>query len=359
MNDVNKTPQFSLPVTTPHAVEETQTTTAIHASKVPIVRTTLSSEDLKKQQNAFTRSLASATVEKRQLPPETTQLTQSRQNSHRILTPALKTRKFHLIKDSSPITSPFLVPKTIAQRHRIKRRRDLAVFAERPDTIRKAKNSSDVSRQSGGEPRHMDNTQEEDISQVEKPRRRPNATAAERKWRIETWANASKPNGVIENLTRTAEDVNEPSSQWNYESIRLAEQLQAVALEEIHANDECAKGPSCNGTLKVKPKPPKPRQPKAEKLAINGSEDEVVTNAISLDDDADYVLDTYVRSSAQPLEVTGPATSHHDSLHGIDHGKIGILVIEAEDEEALWEIFAKDQESDLEWNSEEEDENGL
>ena len=359
MNDDQKTPQFALPITTPHAFNETQTTTAHNATKVPIVRTTLASEDSKKQQNTFPRSSLSATVEKRKLPSETTQLTQSCQNSHSILTPALKARKFHLIKDPSPITSPFLVPKTIAQKHRIKRRRDLAVFTERPDTIRKAKSSSDVSRQNSRDPRHVDNTKEEDISHFEKPRRRPNATAAERKWRNETWANASKLNGVIENLTKTAEDVNEPSSRWNYESIRLAEQLQAVALEEIHAKEECAKESSCSKTLKVKPKPPKPRQPNAEKLGINGSEDEIVTDAISLDDDADYILDTYVRSSAQPFEITGPATSPHDSLHGIDHGKIGVLVIEDEDEEALWETFAKDQESDLEWNSEEEDENGL
>ena len=322
------------------------------------MRTTLSKEDLKKQQNTFPRSSVTATVEKRKLPSETTQLTQSCQNSHHILKPALKARKFHLIKDPSPITSPFLVPRTIAQKHRIRRRRDLAIFAERPDTIRKAKSSSHVSRQNSGEPGHVDDTKEEDISQSEKPRRRPNATAAERKWRNETWANASKPNGVIENLTRTAEDVNEPSSRWNYESIRLAEQLQAVALEEIHAKEECAKESSCSGILKVKPKPPKPRQPNAEKLGINGSEDENVTDAISLDDDAGYILDTYVRSSAQPFEVTGSAISPHDSLHGLDPARIGVLVIEDDDEEALWETFAKDQESDLEWNSEEEDENG-
>ena len=360
VNDDKRTPQFALPINTPHPVKETQTTTAFHASKVPIVRTTLSSEDLEKQQNAFTRPLASATCEQRQLQSQTSQLTQSRHSSHPILTPALKARKFHLIKDPSPITSHSLIPKTIAQKHRIKRRRDLACFAERPDPIRKAKNSSGVSRQSSGDARHTDNTQEEDILQLEKPRRRPNATAAERKWRIETWANSPKPNGVTENLTRTAEDVSKPSSQWNYESIRLAEQLQAVALEEIHANEKLAKGSSCSGVLKVKPKPPKPRQPKAEELAINGNKDEIVTDIISLDDDADYVLDTYVRSNAQqPFEVAGPAISHYDSLHVIDHGNVGFLVIEDADEEALWETFAEDPEGDLEWNSEEEDENGF
>ena len=363
VDENNDTPQYAVIPASPNAVKETWTpTTSFHPSKVPTVRTTLPSEDFIGQKNASRRFSDStkpsantpAIVEKRYLPSE---ITQPKQCRHKTL--ESKARKFRLVKNTSPISSPFLVPKTIAQKHRKNRGKDLAIFIERTEMIRKANRSADVSRGNSGKPIHTDNHTKNDILQLEKPRKRPNATAAERRWRTETWANTPKPNEVNGNFIKTADNINEPSSQWNDESIRLVEQLQSVALEEICGVEERAKGASGSGKLKVKPKPPKPRQPRTEKLVDDGSEDDIVTDAIKLDDEADYVLDIYVRSISQPFGVVEPAESYNDSPHGIDHGKIGILVIEDEEEEALWEAFAEDQESDPEWNSDEEDENGL
>ena len=368
MNDDNDTPQYAVPIVPSNPVTETQkTTTAFQSSKVPNVRTTLPIEDINEQENALPRSLetsklstdASAIAGKRQRPCEDTQPKISRQNTYNTFVSASKARKFHLVRSSSPISSPFSISKKIAQKRRNKRRKDLAIFAERPELIHGAKRSGDILRHGSDEPRNVDNATKKNTLQLEQPRKRPNATAAERKWRTETWANAPKPNEVDGKCTRTAENINEPSSQWNYESIRLAEQLQGVALAEIRASEEGAKGPSGSGQLKVKPKPPKPRQSRTEKLAVNASEDDIMTDAINLGVDDDYVLDTYIRSSAQSFEVTEPANLPNNSLHGMNHGKVGILIIEDEEEEALWEAFAEDQESDLEWNSEEEDENGL
>ena len=365
---MNDRPQYAVPLTSPNAVSKTRTTaTAFHSPKVPIVRTTLPSEDFDERRNVITRFPevikpspdASAITEKRQMPSGITKTRQSRPKSQDIFASALKARRFHLVNDPSSKSSPLLNPGTIAQKSRKSRRKDLAVFVERTESIRKAKGTGDVSRPSSGGPGTIDNGGKEDTSQLQKPRKLPNATAAERKWRTETWANRPKPNEVNGNVTKTAENINEPSSQWNYESTKLAEQLQEVALEEIRASEERGKGLGAGGKLKVKPKPPKPRQPRTEKLADDGSGDGVMTDTIHLDDDGDYVLDTYVRSSAQPFGVTESAEPDHDSLHGIDHSKLGILVIENEEEEALWEAFAEDRESDPEWNSEEEDENGL
>lgn len=364
----NESTQYAVPTTSLDPVKETQTTTtAFHLSQVPTVRTTLPSEDFNEETNALTRcpekptpsTEAAATVEKRQRPSENTQSKKSRQNTPDIFPFLLKARKFHLVRSPSPISSPFLAPKTIAQKHRNKRKKDLAIFAEKPEIIRKAKVAGDVSRCSIGEPGHVHNGEKKDTSQPEQPRKRPNATAAERKWRTETWADPPKPNGVNGNLKKTAENINEPSSQWNYESTRLTEQLQEVTLEEMHASDQQVKGLSSNGQVKIKPKPPQPRQSRTEELAVDGSRHDLLTSAINTDDGGDYVLDTYVRSSAQPFEVTEQADPQNDSLHVIDHGKIGILIIEDEEEEALWETFAEDRQSDPEWNSEEEDENGL
>ena len=359
-----ETPQYAAPVTSLDTVKESQTTTTtLRSSKVPTVRTALPREDFNEEQNDLARSSetsinsipvtgAASTFEKRQQPFESTQPKKSRQSTHEIFVSSSKARRFHLINTPSPTSSPFLAPKTIAQKHRDRRKKDLAIFAEKPDLIRKAKLSGDILRHSSSESRHVDNDGKKDGSQLEQPRKRPNATAAERKWRTETWGNPPKPNAVTGHSTRTAENINEPSNQWNYESAQLAEQLQEVALEEIHASEERGKGLSGSGQLKIKPKPPKPRQPRTETLDVDSTGNDIMTDAIALDDDDDYVLDTYVRSSTQP---TGP---HYDSLHDIAHSNVGILIIEEEEEEAFWEAFAEDRQSDPEWNSEEEDENG-
>ena len=301
---------------------------------------------------------ASTTSEKGQQLSENTQPKKPRQNTHDIFASPSKARKFHLIRSSSPISSPFLAPKTVAQKHRDKRQRDLAVFAERPEILRKAKLSGGVQGHSSGKPR-VDNSEQKDKSQPDQPRKRPNATAAERKWRAATWANPPKPYAAAGTFARTAEKINEPSNKWNYESVRLAEQLQEVALEEIYASEERAKGLSASGQPKIKPKPPKTRQIMTKSLTVDGGEDDLMMNFINFDNDGDFVIDTYVRSSSQPFEVTEAANPNYHSLHAIDHSNIGVLIIEDEEEEALWEAFAEDRQSDQEWNSEEEDENGL
>jgi len=64
-------------------------------------------------------------------------------------------------------------------------------------------------------------------------------------------------------------------------------------------------------------------------------------------DDDDYVYDTFMRySEAKPLHVVDTTAA------------IGFLVIPEEDEE-LWEIYGEDEgDSDQDWDSEQDDENG-
>ena len=362
MSHDNNSRQYPPPIAFLDAVKKVQTTTnAFHSSRVPTVTATLPSEEFYKENNnpawssekPISSTSAPAAVEKCPLSFEGTQPKKSPQNTHDIFASPSKARKFHLIRSPSSMLSPYLAPKTIAQKHRNRRKKDLAVFAENPEILRRAKLSGDAFRHDSAEPRDIDIGNGKDTLRLEQPRKKPNATAAERKWRTETWAKPPKTNAFNGNLTRTAESINEPSNQWNYESTRLAEQLQEVALEEIHTGDERAKGLSGSGQLKIKPKPPKPRQLWTESLDVVGSGKDLTMNAVNLDNDGDYVLDTYVRSSAQP------ADTYYDSLHDIDRSNIGILIIEDEEEEGFWEDFAEDRQSDPEWNSEEEDENGL
>lgn len=114
--------------------------------------------------------------------------------------------------------------------------------------------------------------------------------------------------------------------------------------------------------LKFQPKPPKPRC-KENRLSATGlSPTEVLPDAQNSESQDDFVYDTYLRTKQQPI------VGHHHPDHpmNIDHqlesladGKVGILVI-AEQDEAVWEKFAEDEESDnnKDWNSEDEDENG-
>lgn len=72
----------------------------------------------------------------------------------------------------------------------------------------------------------------------------------------------------------------------------------------------------------------------------------------------DFVYDTYLRTK-QPMVGSQPGCPMDiDQLEGIADGKVGILVI-AEQDEAVWEAYAEEEESDKDWNSEEEDENGI
>ena len=363
MESANDTPKYLIPTDSPDAVKETQSTAAaFNASKPPTVRTTSPSEDSTKRERAICRSseLTKPSIDaytmamKPQLPIGSTQAKPSRQNTHDVLASASKARKFHLVKSPSSVPSPSLFPKTNAQKHRDRRRKDLAIFIETPESIRKAKHPVEVSKHSNGDSPEEESIKAEEILRLKNPRKRPNATAAERKWRTETWANHAKPNEV----NGTAENISEPSNQWNYDSASLAEQLQAVALEEIRYNEEHTKGLACSGNVKVKPKPPKSRHPEVEELTPDDNGDLTMSDTITLDDGGGYVLDTYIRSSGQPFELTNQANSRHDTLHSIDQDRIGILIVEEEEEEALWEAFAEDQESDPEWNSEDEDENG-
>ena len=88
-----------------------------------------------------------------------------------------------------------------------------------------------------------------------------------------------------------------------------------------------------------------------------GEIDVDMTDCNDLEDDGMYVIDTYVRSVAQPTS-TENSDIYVASLRGLSQANIGILVID-EDEEKLWETYGEIQESDPEWDSEEEDENGL
>lgn len=197
----------------------------------------------------------------------------------------------------------------------------------------------------------QDNHVQDDPESVASPiRKRPNAGAAEMAWRATTWAGQKR--GARNEERQIA---NRDTTNWDHASILLAEELRQFAMEESGTQEKRPQT-SSDPQLKFKPKPPKPRETKAEKdlattqldPATHGGSDEV----------GDYIIDTYIRASLPLPKVDESLQSYLEPLQALDGNKVGILIIEDEQED-FWESFAHEQMSESEIASDEEDENGL
>ncbi|KAA6413702.1 MAG: hypothetical protein FRX48_02063 [Lasallia pustulata] len=327
--------------------------------QVPTVRASLPGEEDQVKQH--TRSTARA-VEN---VPDPSSLVQQTPESDDTLpassTPAVEPRRFHLTKSASSLSLRHQTPSSAIQKHKKSRRDDLAVFVEkskdksRPKTPRgnSAVSSQRQSRKTG------DSMPPSAAVQLEegRPRKRPNVSAAERKWRAEHSGDRTLTRAPKEVPARIGRTIHDPPNTWDYNSIELAEQLHQVALQE----SGCTNGTSVaagsvlsSPNAKIKPKAPPPRyderQPQTHVDVADATEAEH-----DVEDDKDYVYDTYVRQVAPSSKVV--PTSSMDHSEELDSGKIaGILVINQEDQE-VWESYGVDDESDKDWNSEEEDEN--
>ena len=181
-------------------------------------------------------------------------------------------------------------------------------------------------------------------------RKRPNASATERAWRAATWGKRKGTSANDKHQTANANTTN-----WDHASLVLAEELHQFALEESKTEEKHPQD-VLNSQLKFKPKPPKPREPKVDTDIEFASTDTAIRG--NFDEDSDYIVDTYIRSSLQPLSINASPQTHLDPLQELDSSKVGILVIE-EEQEALWETFANEQLNEPGIESDEEDENGL
>lgn len=265
----------------------------------------------------------------------------------------LEPRRFHLSRKTLSKSSPQSPSGHGVRKHR---RNDLAVFVEK---AKKLLNISGAKQTTGTGAKESPTPQPAKgfLNDFEPNQKRPNASAAERVWRAENWSKPVNTERSEEMIKKSGNSIDEPSDTWNYDSMELAEQLQQIALEEIQAQGQETSSLNRNHG-KIKPKAPKPRQSKAQIQSDSEVEGQDKEDSSHSEDDDDYVFDTYVRSSAQPTGISESTLPYVDALKNMDQGHVGILVIE-EDEESLWETFGENQESDPEWNSEEEDENGM
>lgn len=267
-----------------------------------------------------------------------------------------KPRNFRLSKNISPRTPTYAVSKHRAQMQRDIWKDDLAMFVEKREEATKSQHANRNMAAEFTESSQQDIDSGQSTIELVSPRKRPGITAEERKWRVINWSRSVEPNIYAETTTESARTI-KSFKNWDTESPELAEQLQQIAVDEIISGE--ARTAPGNGHIRLKsqPKPPKPRQAKTKGAIDAGKIDVDMTDSNDLEDDSMYVVDTYVRSTAQPSN-TEDSDVYVDPLRGLNQGNLGILVID-EDEEKLWETYGEIQESDPESNSEEEDENGL
>ena len=341
-------------------MQSQRTSSGYSLPQVPTVRASLPGEEDQIKQH--TRSTARAV----QNVPDPSSLAQQIPESGDTLsassTPAVEPRRFHLTKSASSLSLRHQTPSSAIQKHKKGRRNDLAVFVEkskdksRPKTPRG--NSAVTSQRQFRKPGDSMPPSAAVQPEEDKPRKRPNVSAAERKWRAENSGDHTLTRAPKEVPARTGRTIHDPPNTWDYNSIELAEQLHQIALQE----SGCTNGTSVaagsvlsSPNAKIKPKAPPPRYHERQPQTHVDVADETKAEH-DVEDDRDYVYDTYVRQVAPSGKVVPTSSTEHSEA--LDSGETaGILVINKEDQE-VWESYGVDDDSDKDWNSEEEDENG-
>ena len=288
---------------------------------------------------------ASATIIARPLRPEQTEPKSHDRKSG--------PRKFHLTENSLLSPSSYHISKASGKIYKKSQKNVLAVFVEHVEQVLnngRAHNDGSVDPSA--------HTQYASFEKQEsgKAQRRPNVTLEERKWRTANWGRSIEPNRDEEGAQKLGQSVTDPSNHWNYESPQLAEQLQQIALQEIELQDK-ASNKIGRPRLKSQPKPFRHCQLDSHNSANVAYEDKYMLDAADTDDGGVYVFDTYFRSSTGHVGDIASVELNGDTLQDASVCSFGIIVID-DDKEELWETYVEDQESDIEWNSEEEDENG-
>ncbi len=342
-------------------------------AEVPTVRATLPGEELLSgRHGADTASEHQEVVNSRAAPLDTintsTGGTHTSSSPKRPFSPtkardlSLFPRRFHL-KKSAPATFPHSHgPTSGIQKRKKGQKPDIAVFVERARELKKHKSSSSTDNtaadvQAFGEVTDI----QVPTAQVGPPtiRKRPNPSAVEKHWRAEQWGQ-KVPQRLPAALPKSGISIDTDPSRWDRDSIQLAKELQQFAVQHTNGSGGPAELLKPISNLKFKPKVPARRHQdtQLQSATMFSSRDNEMELGINLEDEGEYVYDTYARQPSKP----GKASVNLESMHLVSeidggNGKIGVLVITEEDQE-IWETYAEDEDSEKDWNSEEEDENG-
>ncbi|KAL9034385.1 MAG: hypothetical protein Q9214_007067 [Letrouitia sp. 1 TL-2023] len=256
-------------------------------------------------------------------------------------------RIFHFVRPSTPSDLSSLACHEI-QKPAKQTRKDFAVFIENDTSLAVVNRASKYPINIQNSPNQSEIVSNGELrDEGHSPRRRPLATAAERKWRMENW---TKPAGgsPAERRNLEATGVSNRSSSKNEQALlELASDLQQYALESTQ-DTTGTNGINAVQKKRFQPKPPKTRDRRERLPNVAGTDGEDTMNITGTKDDADdFIYETYER-------LTDPPGARFMAK---DPKRMGVLVVAEEDQNA-WEMYGVEYpSSDTEWNSEEEDEN--
>lgn len=136
--------------------------------------------------------------------------------------------------------------------------------------------------------------------------------------------------------------------EWN-RSEELAAHLCKIAEEEMssHVSRDSVSSPA---NLKFKPRPSKPRGERETTDVAAVSDILTLEREGSHDREEDFIYDIFVKDKKGSL-------GNADQLMSPNIDNVGIIVVD-DGEEMLWDEFLETQDSDSQWDSEEDDENG-
>ena len=271
---------------------------------------------------------------------------------------SVKPRSFRLVKSPSCKSLRHSTLSGGIQKFK-SRRSDLAVFVEKAKDMFQPSNLHNLASVVSSERCQEIMKNELSIKNGPKPsqRKRPNATTEERRWRLENWSKEIKKSVAPDTIARQM--VKNPLLRWDQDSMPLARQLHEIAIQEIETTGKSV-GP---GKSDIQPKPqlkhPLLQSQNDQVHQPDSTPEEIMKTSSQDDDEMDYVYDTYVRHDIDAAKPTSEVLEPYAHLtEAVVSTKIGVLMILEEDQE-LWEAYGEEPESDKDWNSEEEDENGM
>ena len=186
--------------------------------------------------------------------------------------------------------------------------------------------------------------------------KKPSAAAEEVKWRSKTWNKQAETDEDTNIRAGESEHGNHNHSSYEEYSLELAMQLQEFAMEEMQTREGSPPPTQSSAHLKFQPKPPKPRSKLGPATIEEFRKSEIVSCNAAAENDEDFVFETFVRTQG-PINIPDKITASDRPLQDPSSKEVAILVIEEEDEEA-WQQYVEDSESEREWETDDEDENG-
>lgn len=260
--------------------------------------------------------------------------------------PKPQPRQFHLSGRTSSVFTAYSESKGKILKRK-QRGNDSPVFVEKSGLARSARDTLPKPLEISRDPAHTKASENHNAVSTYCPK-------------IALGARQSKGKSSGADVTRSKPSLAKKSNEeYSQNSIMLAWKLQELATQESLRPTLDLRGSPPQLQPKIKPKPPRPRPKEMDINSIDSGGDQIMADVIEIESEQDFVYDTYVLSSGQvvskPKDMAEPMISEPGN---VDNNTIGILVIEDADQE-IWETFAEGEESDREWNSDEEDENGM